>query len=132
MSTSPTAYPAFDPEEYLELSKELAGRSDSASLRSAADRAYYAAFIVSRNELRDKGYFTPIDGTEDHKKVSELLRRPEILGTFGNEEMRLREHRNRVTYRVGNVGMPSPMRMIDTAVKIISLVKALPARTKPK
>lgn len=43
----------FDWEEYFNLAKELAGTTEEAKLRSAVSRAYYSAFCLARNYLRD-------------------------------------------------------------------------------
>ncbi len=49
---------SFDWSQYLNLAKELTGQStipanQEAKLRDAISRAYYAAFILARNYLRD-------------------------------------------------------------------------------
>lgn len=49
----------FDWSQYLKLAQELAGQSVTAAaqearLRSAISRAYYAAFCLARDHLRDK------------------------------------------------------------------------------
>ena len=43
----------FDWEEYFNLAQELAGTNEEAKLRSAVSRAYYSAFCLARNYLRD-------------------------------------------------------------------------------
>ncbi len=43
----------FDWSEYFYLAKELAETSEEAELRSAVSRAYYSAFCLARNYLRD-------------------------------------------------------------------------------
>ena len=43
----------FDWLEYFNLAKELAETSKEAELRSAVSRAYYSAFCLARNYLRD-------------------------------------------------------------------------------
>ena len=43
----------FDWSEYFNLAKELAKTSEEAELRSAVSRAYYSAFCLARNYLRD-------------------------------------------------------------------------------
>ncbi len=58
-------YRKVDPSQYLDLARKLAREPDIAAIRSAADRAYYAAFLVSRDTLAAKNYLTPymITGT---------------------------------------------------------------------
>jgi hypothetical protein len=46
----------FDPRQYLSLAENvLAARADEAALRSAVSRAYYAAFLVAREYIDDRG-----------------------------------------------------------------------------
>jgi len=98
--------------------------------RTAADRAYYAAFLYSRDQLCRKGYITPYYNAEDHRHVTEGLRKH--VGNIANDEKRMREHRNSVTYEAGDVGYPSLQWMLDTAEKIIDLVSKLKHADKRK
>ncbi len=59
-------YEKFDPQVYLDVARELALKSDSGSRRTAADRAYYAAFLGCRQLLTGKGYMTPFYKYDDH------------------------------------------------------------------
>ena len=128
--TSPPSGPleAVDPRSYLSLAGELAGRSESHLVRTAGDRAYYAAFLVSRNILAEKGYAPRYVGASAHAEVTQALRT--FLGEgLGNEENRLRRARNQLTYDTGAV-IWSPGQsvqwMIDTAQEIVQAVMALP------
>lgn len=100
--------------------------------RTAGDRAYYAAFLVSRNLLKEKGYATPYGTTEDYKYITETLKRSGVLGSFGNEEFRLRNTRNVVTYDTDNITSQQNARpldwMITTSEKIINQIKQLPPK----
>ncbi len=66
---------SFDWSQYLNLAKELVGQATTpanqeAKLRDAISRAYYAAFILARNHLRDKeGHAIPKTG-DAHKYVA--------------------------------------------------------------
>lgn len=105
-----------------------------AAIRTAADRAYYAAFLTSRDLLSDKGYLIPEYGLSDHQDVIETLKKKEVLGSFGNEEFRLRDARNKITYdtrdlKWGDKGVCSIDWMLDTAKKIIDRVNALPPKS---
>ncbi|MBI4216394.1 MAG: hypothetical protein HY687_03255 [Chloroflexi bacterium] len=113
----------LDPTTYLDLARELASRRDTAARRTAADRAYYAAFLYSRDQLELKGYITPYQSTEDHKYVTENLRA--LIGSAGNDEYRLREARNDVTYKTGQL-QDKLQWMINTADVIVQRVRALP------
>jgi hypothetical protein len=125
-------YPRLDPVEYLEVANELSSKLQQAARRTAADRAYYAAFLTSRERLAAKGYFTPLYNSDDHQRVLDVLRQKNVLGNFGNEENRLRRSRNRVTYdnRDLSYAQPPDTRsltwMLETAREIIKRVEALP------
>jgi hypothetical protein len=129
-------YPEINPTEYLALAKALASNKDDASLRSAVDRAYYAAFLTCRDILAMKKYLTPKYDYQDHKEVPEGLK--SILGSIGNDEFRLRRTRNRITYdtRPLTPGQNDPNDVfsvdliVHTAENIIKSVQALP--TNPK
>jgi hypothetical protein len=129
-------FPAIDPITYIELVDELASRPESPAKRTAADRAYFAAFLFSRDQLTAKGYIIPHNDQQDHKYVTESLKREDLLGAFGNEEYRLRIARNRVTYDTHNLfhsqGQPSLNWMISTAKEIIKRVNKLPACSSKK
>ena len=128
-------YESVDPEAYLGLAKELASKSEAAAKRTAADRAYYAAFLVSRNTLADKDYVTPYGTERDHQYINEALRRTDILGSFGNEGLRLRRARNVATYDTREITnqMQQYARSVDwmlrTAEAIINKVQELPQRS---
>ena len=122
-------YEALDAETYLELAEELSSKPQSTARRTAADRAYYAAFLASRDLLATKGYITPYYSLDDHKYVAENLKRSDILGSLGNGENRLRRAWNLVTYDTRDISTQYayPLKwMLDTAGKIIDRVKALP------
>ncbi len=70
---------AFDWRAYLELAQELAQRPSSSPLheaaqRSAASRAYYAAFGCTRHWAVRRG-FSPTGTARDHLLLREHLRR---------------------------------------------------------
>jgi len=127
-SPSPSTLPVVNPRSYLELATELAGRRESHSIRTAGGRAYYAAFLASRDTLAAKGYTLRYAGASAHAGVTQAL------GTIldegvGNEENRLRRARNQLTYDTDQVVWPpgqSVQWMIDTAREIIEAVTALP------
>lgn len=104
MSKQPPWYPALNPTEYLKIADELASRKQSSALRTAADRAYFAAFLSSRDQLAEKDYFTPKYSVDDHQDLTNALKRENVLGTFGNEEFRLRQARNCINYVTSDVG----------------------------
>jgi len=128
-------YKSVDPETYLELAKELSLKSQVAAKRTAADRAYYAVFLASRNLLAEKGYITPYYNSDDHKYVEETLKRKDILGALGNDENRLRRARNLVTYDTRDIETKTqqyarPLNwMLNTAEAVIKKVQELPQRS---
>ena len=127
MTSRPTDYcPAVNPEEYLNLSRELMKRSSSESLRTAGDRAYYAAFLFCRDELTRKGYISPSYTTEDHEYVARSLTR--LIGSASTMEYWLRQRRNRLTYNTNALAGVSISLLADTAQDIIERVKALPPK----
>lgn len=127
-------FQALDPVTYIALVDELASKPESASRRTAADRAYFAAFLTSRDQLTAKGYIIPYYSSDDHRYVAENLKI--LLGSFGNEENRLRTARNQVTYDTRdlteNQGQPSLKWMVDTAKQIIERVSKLPTHSPKK
>jgi len=119
----------LDPVAYLELADELSSKSETAARRTAADRAYFAAFLASRDLLAEKGYLKPFYSEYDHQYVSNRLR--QVLGTFGNEENRLRRARNCVTYDTRDLNsmqqhVCSLKWVLNTAREIIRRVNMLP------
>ena len=63
------------PKDFLRLAKELAYKSDEASLRTAISRAYYALLLNGREIVEERfGYRVP-RGPEAHREVPRMLRR---------------------------------------------------------
>ena len=128
-------YESVDPETYLELAKELSLKAQAVAKRTAADRAYYAAFLASRDLLAEKGYITPYYNSDDHRYVEENLKHKDILGSRGNDENRLRRARNLVTYDTRDIATRTQQYarpldwILDTAGTIIDQVKQLPPRS---
>jgi hypothetical protein len=127
-------YNKIDPSSYMELAKQLAINADDSSKRTAADRAYYAAFLTCRDVLASKGYLVPQYNLDDHKSVPQTLKSIEALGSRGNDEERLRSARNRINYDTRELrdqpqsAVCSINWMITTAQDIINGVQALPKR----
>jgi len=127
-------YNALDPKTYLELAFTLSSESQDTAIRTAADRAYYAAFLASRDILAAKGYITPYYNQQDHQYVATELKRLNVSGWFGNEENRLRRARNLITYDTRQIDSSQPDArpvrwMLDTARRIIELVEGLPPKS---
>ena len=119
-------FPAVKADKYLEFAKEISSRQETEVKRTAADRAYYAAFLFSRDQLASKGYVTPYYREEDKRYVSRELKR--LKFSIGNSENLLRTRRTEITYDTRDIRTPSLDWMIDTAQKIIDYVEALPSK----
>jgi len=115
---------AVNPVKYLEFAYEISSRPETEAKRTAADRAYYAAFLFSRDQLASKGYITPYYKEEDKRYVSQELKR--LKFSIGNSENLLRRRRTTITYDTRDGEGPSLDWMLQTAEKIIDYVKALP------
>ena len=89
----------IEPQAYLDLPIRLSRSSDEASRRSALDRAYYAAFLIARNELNDKGYIVAIQRSETHSQI--IIALTKAARNPGRRLELLRRARNRLTYQAG-------------------------------
>ena len=116
-------------ETLLDLAGELAHRPTPASLRSAADRAYYAAYLTARDQLARKNYARFNPGASAHMRVGQVLRAIDIdAGSLLSE---LRFTRNTLTYDAGGVALEEDKTvewMMDTARTIINYVNSLPSQ----
>ena len=97
----------FDWSEYFNLAKELAETSKEAELRSAVSRAYYSAFCLARNYLRDIQQYPRLwrNKTYDinaHQYVAEKFiynqSKSQIMIEIGKDLSRLRKMRNKADY----------------------------------
>src|SRR3972149_2400463 len=115
MSKRKILYPLVNPLDYLNLAEELATRPETSALRTAADRVYFSTFLFCRDTLAAKNYILPKHSSDDHLDVTNALRRRNVLGSFGNEEYRLRRARNCITYDTRDLieGQPNDIRTLD-------------------
>ncbi len=97
----------FDWSEYFYLAKELAETSEEAELRSAVSRAYYSAFCLARNYLRDIQLDSRLSWhkTYDinaHQYVAEKFiynqSKSQTMIEIGQNLNRLRKMRNKADY----------------------------------
>ena len=120
--------PAVDPSSYLGLARELARRSEPVARRSAVDRAYYAAFLAMREAFRVKHY--PLEkGRNEHSAVVNTV--SALRQDIGDQQKRLYDLRNLVTYNVGEVVFPEGTSVewaLATARIVIRMARGLPAR----
>ena len=101
VSSRPDSFIPIDPATLLDLAIELAGQRTPAALRTAGDRAYYAAFLTSRDQLARKNYAVFSRGVSTHREVAAALET--IEATLGITLSELRTARNDLTYRTGQV-----------------------------
>ena len=96
---------SFDWSEYLNVAKELADVANTSAnkeskLRCAISRAYYAAFILARNYLRDReGLLIPIT-SDAHSFVSKQFDNSSDTArqSIGKKLQRLRRFRRQADY----------------------------------
>jgi len=112
----------------LSLAKNLASpdEKDEARLRSSISRAYYAAFCIARNHLRDEEHKIIPDESVHSYVISQLY----CLGKRSNgrklalELRRLRDHRNRADYDDSISGLSSMSQdALIRAERVISYLK---------
>ncbi len=96
---------SFDWSQYLNLAKELTGQStipanQEAKLRDAISRAYYAAFILARNYLRDHEGISIPKTSDAHRYVWEQfqLNPDPQRQLIANNLKRLRAYRRQADY----------------------------------
>lgn len=123
---------SFNWSEYLGLAQQLAGKAQISAtqesrLRSAISRAYYAAFILARNYLRDEESIS-IPRQEGHKYVIDQFNNdadPTRRG-IGESLKRLRYNRNKADYDDTFPNLPTiTKRMLKLANKTISDIQSL-------
>ena len=97
----------FDWSEYFNLAKELAETSEEAELRSAVSRAYYSAFCLARNYLRDIPQDPRLSRNQTydinaHQYVAEKFiynqSKSQTMIEIGKDLNRLRKMRNKADY----------------------------------
>ena len=116
-----------EPDAYLQLAIEWAQSDDEATLRTAVDRAYYAAFLSARDELAAKGYASFAASSQAHGQVRAAL--SSVRRRLGRRLSALRRARNRLTYETGPTELPDGLtlqELLASARQIIAAVEALP------
>ena len=97
----------FDWSEYFNLAKELAETSKEAELRSAVSRAYYSAFCLARNYLRDIQQDPRLSRNKTYdinvheyvaKEFIHNQSRSQPMIEIGKDLTRLRKMRNKADY----------------------------------
>ena len=115
------------PYAYLSLAIEWTHSTDVATLRSAVDRAYYAAFLTARDQLSAKGYGRFSAGPQAHRQVAKAL--STIKADVRERLISLRRARNRLNYQTGSVNLPrsqSLQSLMLFARVVIEAAQALP------
>jgi uncharacterized protein (UPF0332 family) len=116
-------------EEVSNITKDQKYRSES-YLRSSVSRAYYAAFCIARNYLRDELDDPRLkkqnNDVNEHKYVADELNnsRDKILSKAGKDLSRLRIYRNQSDYDdiVRNIASTAEMsiRLADNIIQSIN------------
>lgn len=95
----------FDWSQYLNLAREIIGQTTTpadgeARLRSAISRAYYAAFMVARNYLRDRENHSIPETADVHRYVIEQFEQSSdpVRKAIGIKLKQLRRDRNQADY----------------------------------
>lgn len=120
-------FAAVDPAAYLSLAIEWTQSTDTATSRSAVDRAYYAAFLTARDQLSAKGYGPFSAGPQAHIQVAKAL--SDIKADVGERLISLRRARNRLNYQTGSVNLPrsqSMQSLMQFARVVIEAAQSLP------
>ena len=126
----------FDWSEYLNLAQELAATNSDCSgnreakLRSAISRAYYSAFCLARNYLRDiekdPTLFRKNRNINEHQYVANEFinhrNKNKNMVKIGENLSRLRELRNKADYEDTMFNLPTQAR---TALKLADNIIAL-------
>ena len=126
-SIAARSFEAVEPSDYLELANEWAQSSNSAVLRTAVDRAYYAAFLTARDQLTAKGYGDFAADSRAHRQVGEAL--SEVRSQHGEMLRILRRARNRLTYQTVPIRLPrrqTRQALLDWAREVMAAAEALP------
>lgn len=113
----------FNWGSYLSLAQGLLNDSSEAAQRSAASRAYYAAYHAAREYLVAKGAVVPKASTH-HAVWTQIKALDAQLGRTG---LRLRDNRNRADYR-DSVTNPSTLASVTVAEsqRVVSEIRNLP------
>ena len=126
---------SYDWTDFLKLAASLAANPDSpgpreAALRSAASRAYYAAFHQAFDHAVGEG-FSPAYAGDDHKRVQAHFRRytppSKIRRKIAQELDRLLALRHKADYRndIGKRPESLASHAIGMAKRIIENLKSL-------
>jgi len=125
----------FDWSEYFNLAKELAETSKEAELRSAVSRAYYSAFCLARNYLRDIEQDPRLSHNQTdinvHKYVADEFihhkSKSKTMIEIGKDLNRLRPRRNKADYEDIIFNLPKEViTALMLAENIISALRKLP------
>ena len=121
----------MNPRDFLEVANDLASGIREADWRSAASRAYYAAFHVARLLLRQCGFAVP-RADQAHGYVWLRLSNsghPAVVKA-GTDLKDLRSDRNRADYDLARTFLQSAaigdIQIADDIIKLLDQVPALP------
>ena len=105
------------PFDLLALAEELSHRADEASLRCAASRAYFAAFLHCRNVASSELGFSPTGFARDHLAIRRAIGESNAQAAARLEN--LRKERNRADYEVDEDFGPGPAQEACRTARIL-------------
>ena len=114
------------PRDFLLLAGELSPRNTEACWRSAASRAYYAAFHVARDFLNSLG-FAIRQGDQSHAAVYRRLSNTRVpdVDDVGNRLIDLRRLRNQADYDLHrSFAAADARKAIQAAERLFDIVNA--------
>jgi uncharacterized protein (UPF0332 family) len=122
----------MNPRTFLDVANTLVTGLTEAEWRSAISRAYYAAFHVARQVLRQCGFAVP-RADQSHSYLWLRLAHaghPDVESA-GNELNSLRRARNRADYDLdrplAQVYAIDQVQLAETVIELLDLVSATPA-----
>jgi uncharacterized protein (UPF0332 family) len=119
----------MSPREFLDVADELATGNREGDWRSAASRAYYAAFHVARQLLRQSGFAVP-QADRAHSYLWLRLANaghPDVQRA-GNDLSDMRVVRNQADYDLDNPFLQQDgLDQVHQALRVVQVLEALPA-----
>lgn len=117
----------YDPRRFLDLSNRILSDGDyerESRARTAIGRAYYAAFLIAYQKLREKGVRIP-ESSEIHRAVIQTFME-KGLSTIGNPLDQLREKRVDADYHMdSNITVSLGQRCAKLSEYVIQLIEGI-------
>jgi len=117
----------YDPRRFLDLANDLLNDGDyerESRARTAIGRAYYAAFLIARQKLREKGVRIP-ESSEIHRIVIQTFME-KGLSMIGNPLDQLREKRVDADYHMeSNITVSLGQKCAKLSEYVIQLIEGI-------